>query len=91
MRAKKFLAMCLGGAFCIAAFGGCAGGEEKPTPPPDDEKPPVVEDDRVEIMGDTDFSTGIHLLGTDAGRTAERRTASSHGAEPPKKRKLPFG
>ena len=84
MRAKKFLAMCLGGAFCIAAFGGCAGGEEKPTPPPDDEKPPVVEDDRVEIMGDTDFSTGIHLLGTDAGedgRTTYRKLTWGGTAE----------
>ena len=83
MRGKKLLSLCLGAAFCLAAVSGCTGDPEKK---PDDEgkNPPAVVDDRVEIMGDTDFSTGIHLLGTDAGedgRTTYRKLTWGGTAE----------
>ena len=67
MKFRKFAALVLGAAVCLTVVSGCAGGE--PEVPPD---PPKPDDRRVIIMGDTDFSTGIHMLGTDAGEDGRK-------------------
>lgn len=70
---KLKLAAALTSAIVAFSAVGCGGGANSPysasESPSDSTKPtPPPSTERVEIMGDVGFSTGVHLLGTDAGR-----------------------
>lgn len=75
---KLKLAAALTGAIVALSAVGCgsSGGSASESDKTSESVKPTPASERVEIMGDVGFSTGIHLLGTDAGtdgRTTYRK------------------